>query len=81
MQTGENVADDEISVSLTTHSQASSPRIVTAPQLPSPGAIPYDVSTENPSKKYRNSTQGTFTPLTHAHDGRTVNRSGESGGI
>ncbi|MEQ9586497.1 MAG: hypothetical protein RJS97_00750, partial [Parvibaculaceae bacterium] len=71
VQTGGNAADDEMAVGFTAHSQASSPRLVASPQLPSPGVCFYDVSIENPSEKYRNSTQGTFTPLTHARAGRT----------
>ena len=59
---------------LRTHSQASSPRSVTSPQLPSPRTvfqwkfIWYTDSLKETGTKY----QGTFTPQDHAHAGRTA---------
>jgi hypothetical protein len=63
-------------VSFTAHSQASSPRIVTSPQLPSPRTFVAMITFENaPLFNFRN-VQGTCTPQVHARAGRTMQRSG-----
>ena len=65
---------------LRTHSQASSPRSVALPQLPSPSTLSigayiwYTVLQSIPVF-----VQGTCTPQVHAHVGRTVHPSGGSG--
>ncbi len=68
-----------VSVVTQTHSQASSPRSVTLPQLPSPRTLsPRMTVGMLPSREPPVFVQGTCTPQVHAHVGRTMNRSSES---
>ena len=55
-------------------SQASSPRFVASPQLPSPRTDFYELSIwyHDSRGSNRNKVQGTFTPQDHAHAGRTA---------
>jgi hypothetical protein len=71
---------DEQARRLRTHPQASSPRSVTLPQLPSSRTLPigvdiwYTALLETPSL-----VQGTCTPQNHAHAGRTQSAAADAG--
>ena len=66
---GEKMSSDDSLLAYRSSSQASSPRIVASPQLPSPRTVFYELSIwyHDSRGRNRNKVQGTFTPQDHAH--------------
>ena len=73
-EAGENVVDGESQAdTYATHSQASSPRVVTSPQLPSPGACFYDVFINELLKEIPKFDTGDLHPI-NSHPCRAYHR-------